>query len=251
MAIIDSHCHVFSCEDPKQVIQSTLALTKACLVCLNQHELSLAIGLKRRFPNKFVIAYGIYPMDIYDYDEKSKNDFYKVMSHPLIDIVGEIGLDYNWEKDETKREQQQRAFIEQIKCAQAVNKPINIHTRDAWDDTLKILKQNSILATLHCYSGSVEIAKECLKMGHYLSFSGIVTFKNANKLLDVVKLCPLDRILVETDSPYMAPVPYRGKENHPIYVTQVIERIAELKQMDSYTLSKIIEGNFQRYIHNL
>lgn len=249
MAIIDSHCHVFSCEDPKQVIQSTLALTKACLVCLNQHELSLAIGLKRKYPHKFIIAYGIYPMDVYDYSPKQRSEFYQAMTHPMVDIVGEIGLEYNWEKDSEKQALQREVFIEQIEVANFIGKPINIHTRDAWDDTLRILKQHPTKATLHCYSGSVEIAKECLKMGHYLSFSGIVTFKNANKLLDVVKMCPLDRILVETDSPYMAPVPYRGQENHPIYVQKVIERIAELKEIDSYVLSKIVEGNLNRFLN--
>ena len=145
--------------------------------------------------------------------------------------IGEIGLDYYWVKDEPTRELQRRMFIHQLDLARQLHLPVCIHDRDAHADTLAILKREGqgIPAVLHCYSGSVEMAREFLKLGCYLGVDGPLTFKNAAKTVKVVREIPLDRLLVETDAPYMAPVPMRGRRNEPAFVRFVAEKVAELR----------------------
>jgi len=145
--------------------------------------------------------------------------------------IGEIGLDYYWVKDEPTRELQRRMFIHQLDLARQLHLPVCIHDRDAHADTLAILKREGqgIPAVLHCYSGSVEMAREFLRLGCYLGVDGPLTFKNAAKTVNVVREMPLDRLLVETDAPYMAPVPMRGRRNEPAFVRFVAEKVAELR----------------------
>ena len=145
--------------------------------------------------------------------------------------IGEIGLDYYWVKDEPTRELQRRMFIHQLDLARQLHLPVCIHDRDAHADTLAILKREGqgIPAVLHCYSGSVEMAREFLRLGCYLGVDGPLTFKNAAKTVKVVREIPLDRLLVETDAPYMAPVPMRGRRNEPAFVRFVAEKVAELR----------------------
>lgn len=145
--------------------------------------------------------------------------------------IGEIGLDYYWVKDEPTRDLQRRIFIHQLDLARQLHLPVCIHDRDAHADTLAILKKEGqgIPAVLHCYSGSVEMAREFLKLGCYLGVDGPLTFKNAAKTVKVVREIPLDRLLVETDAPYMAPVPMRGRRNEPAFVRFVAEKVAELR----------------------
>ena len=145
--------------------------------------------------------------------------------------IGEIGLDYYWVKDEPTRELQRRMFIHQLDLARQLHLPVCIHDRDAHADTLAILKKEGrgIPAVLHCYSGSVEMAREFLKLGCYLGVDGPLTFKNAAKTVKVVREMPLERLLVETDAPYMAPAPMRGRRNEPAFVRFVAEKVAELR----------------------
>ncbi len=145
--------------------------------------------------------------------------------------IGEIGLDYYWVKDEPTRDLQRRMFIHQLDLARQLHLPVCIHDRDAHADTLAILKREGqgIPAVLHCYSGSVEMAREFLRLGCYLGVDGPLTFKNAAKTVNVVREMPLDRLLVETDAPYMAPVPMRGRRNEPAFVRFVAEKVAELR----------------------
>ena len=199
--------------------------------------------------------------------EKSENIYATVGMHPdhcngeEIDIdfinrlakskcvvaIGEIGLDYHYE--ETNKENQKRHFVEQINLANSLGLPIVIHSRDADMDMLEILKKNKIENNfvMHCFSSSVEVAKEVLKLGGYISFSGTVTFKNARSLVDVVKMTPLDKILIETDAPYLAPEPNRGSRNEPAFVKYTAKKIADLKEISLSKIAEITTANAMRF----
>ena len=250
MGFIDTHSHILLDDDrPLGVLNRALSLDKIGLIALSFHDLSKAFALKRAHPDKYTIAFGIYPQDGQTMDKVTRNIYYQTMDHPWIDIIGEIGLEYHWTADENLRAIQREVFIEQIQIANKLNKPIAIHTRDAWQDTLKIIKTYPCRGLIHCFSGSVEVMQECIKAGYYISFAGPITFKNANKLLEAVRQCPLDRILSETDSPYMTPVPLRGKPNEPYYVRHVVEKIAELKGIKTDQMAAIIKKNYLRFLN--
>ncbi|CDF57194.1 TatD family hydrolase [Thermobrachium celere] len=187
----------------------------------------------------FFGAVGLHP-----HEAEKKNDLNIVGDLLLKDkivAVGEIGLDYYYPHD---REKQKRLFREQMDLAKQLNKPVVIHDRDAHEDTLKILKEfKGVSGVLHCFSGSVEFAKEVVKLGYYLGFTGVVTFKNAKKAVEVVQNIPLDYILVETDCPYMAPEPYRGKRNDSSYLVYVIDKIAQIKELDYKYVEEVTYNN--------
>ncbi|MGL5647315.1 MAG: TatD family hydrolase [Clostridium sp.] len=158
--------------------------------------------------------------------------------------VGEIGLDYYWEEN-PPREVQKNAFREQMALAKEFGLPVVIHDRDAHKDTLDIMKEfPEVIGTVHCFSGSVEFARECINLGYYIGFTGVVTFKNAKKLVEVAKDIPLDRMLVETDAPYMAPVPNRGKRNRSDYIKEIIEKLAEIRGISPKELNNKVNENF-------
>ncbi len=187
---------------------------------------------------------GIYPEESKYFTDKILNDMEEIIKHNRKIIgIGEIGLDYYWDK--SFKELQKEVFIKQIKFANQMNLPINIHCRDAYFDTLEILKKHNrnSKAILHCFSGSLEFAKECIKNGIYIALGGVVTFKNAKKTKEVAQNIPLEFMLLETDDPYLAPVPYRGKENQPLYVKYVAEEIAKLRNISTETVYKITTQN--------
>ena len=172
---------------------------------------------------------GVHPSEVKDWDDNLIDKIKEYSKSNKIVGIGEIGLDYYWDKSFI--DLQKDVFIKQIKLANELNLPISIHDREAHKDTFDILKEynkNSKII-MHCFSGSVEFARECLKEGWYLAIGGVVTFKNAVKMKDVAIDVPLDRLLLETDAPYLTPVPYRGKENEPAYVKFVAEEIAKLR----------------------
>ena len=173
---------------------------------------------------------GVFPEEVKGFTDKTLSDMENIIkNNPKIIGIGEIGLDYYWDK--TFIDLQKEVFIKQIEFANAMNLPINIHCRDAHFETLNILKEHNknSKAIMHCFSGSYEFAKECIKEGIYISLGGVVTFKNAKKTKEVAKNIPLEYLVLETDDPYLAPVPYRGKENKPSYVKYVAEEIASLR----------------------
>ncbi|MGL4904995.1 MAG: TatD family hydrolase, partial [Cetobacterium sp.] len=158
--------------------------------------------------------------------------------------IGEIGLDYHWMTE--PKEVQQEIFKKQLRLAQRVNKPVVIHTRDAMEDTVNILKEfPEIKGVIHCYPGSVETAKILIDR-FYLGIGGTLTFKNAKKTVEVVKDIPLDRIVLETDAPYLTPIPFRGKRNEPIYVQYVAEKIAEIKEISLEEVIKVTTENAKK-----
>ena len=196
-------------------------------------------------------ALGIHPSDANDYNDDVRKEIIELArNNKKILAIGEIGLDYYWEENH-HRDVQKRVFREQMKLAEELNLPVVIHDRDAHADTLEIMKEfPNVIGTVHCFSGSLEFAKECVKLGYYIGITGVVTFKNARKICEVVEGIPLDRLLVETDCPYMAPVPNRGKRNKSDYIRYIIEKIAEIKEISSKEVNLAVNDNFYRLIHN-
>ncbi len=186
-----------------------------------------AIALAERFPHVWA-AVGVHPEDMADMSDGDLNKIEQLSKHPKCVAIGEIGLDYYW--DASHKEEQKALFIEQLELALRRDLPVIVHDREAHGDCLDIVRQYSGLrGVFHCYSGSVEMAQELLKRGWYLGFDGPITYKNARKALEVLEICPLDRILIETDSPYLSPVPMRGKRNDSRNLVYVTEKIAEIK----------------------
>ena len=186
---------------------------------------------------------GFHPHDAKKMQSTDLQTFAEWAEHPKVVAIGEIGLDYYY--DHSPREVQRRVFIEHIDLAKQLHLPIIVHDRDAHGDIMEIIKTEAkgVPGVFHCYSGSLEMAKELLKMGYYLSFGGSATFKNAHKLREVVRLVPLERILLETDSPYLAPEPYRGKRNIPNMVQVVLARVAQERGESTETLAQATNKN--------
>ena len=194
-------------------------------------------------------AVGIHPEEVNYFDENSEKLLKEYLKHEKIIAVGEIGLDYYWDKSQT--EKQKEIFEKQILIAKEAKKPVLVHDREAHQDTFEILKKTNaaeIGVVMHCFSGSSEFAAECVKEGFYIALGGVTTFKNAKKAKEVAKTVPLDRLLLETDAPYMTPVPYRGKENQPAYVKFVAQEIANLRNISFEEVAKATTENAQRLL---
>ncbi|NLC39138.1 MAG: TatD family hydrolase [Clostridia bacterium] len=189
-------------------------------------------------------AVGIHPHDALTLNEAALAELRSLAGHPRVVAVGEMGLDYY--RDLSPREVQRKAFRQQLRLARELGKPVIIHDRDAHGDVLKILREEKaqeLGGVLHCFSGSWEMAREAIKMGFYISFAGPVTYKNARRLLEVARQVPLNRLLLETDCPYLTPEPHRGRRNEPLYVALVAEKIAELRGMDLEELAAATLSN--------
>lgn len=195
---------------------------------------------------------GVFPEEVKDFSDKTLSDMEEIIkSNPKIIGIGEIGLDYYWDK--SFKELQKEVFIKQIEFANQMNLPLNIHSREAHFDTLEILKKynKNSTAIMHCFSGSLEFARECIKEGIYIALGGVVTFKNAKKTKEVAKNIPLEYLLLETDDPYLAPVPFRGKENQPMYVKYVAEEIANLRGITPEEVAKTSTENAKKIFKNI
>lgn len=243
---IDSHCHINDesfVADLPAVLQRMLEadVRKACLVAvsLDDYRRSLAIAQEGL---QFKRAIGVFP----EYTAMSEAEFAQYVAYmETADAIGEIGLDYYWYKD--TKEEQKKLFIRQIELANKLNKPVIIHSRDALQDTYDILKSHPCKAVLHCYSGSSEMAKAFLKLGCYISIGGPVTFKNAREPKEVVKVVPLNRLLIETDSPYLTPHPFRGTRNEPCRVVLTAKQICALTGYDESEFQQAIEKNYDDF----
>jgi len=248
--LVDSHCHI----DRVDLVpfggqqSAVIAAAKALDV---QHMLCVCIDMEN-FPAVLKIAeqydcvyasVGKHPTET-EGAEPSVEWLIEQAQHPKVIAMGETGLDYFHIKDDVSW--QQERFRTHIRAAKQANKPLIIHTRDAREDTIKILKEeNSGPGVFHCFTESWDMAQQGMALGFYISFSGIVTFKNAQELQEVAKRVPLNRILVETDAPYLTPVPYRGKPNQPGYTRYVAEHIAELRGITYAELAQATTQNFK------
>ena len=202
------------------------------------------------FTRKYPFMYGmigVHPDEIGELDEDKFARMEELVSEPKIVAVGEIGLDYYWDKE--SHEQQKAWFIRQLNLAREKNLPVNIHSREAAADTFDIMKKyaQGMKAIIHCYSYSKEMALEYVKMGYLIGVGGVVTFKNARKLKEVVQAVPIEQIVLETDCPYLAPTPYRGKRNSSLYLPYVVQAIAELKGMTEEEVMEITTENARRF----
>lgn len=197
-------------------------------------------NIAEKYKNCYFTA-GVHPLNMADNGPLNRSVLVAQASHPKCVAIGEIGLDYHYLKD--NRDEQISLVKEQITVANELSLPISFHDREAHEDTINILSELQPKGVVHCFSGSNEMAKEILKLGMYIGVGGVVTFNNAKKLLQVVKSVPLDRILIETDAPYLAPVPYRGMTNRSDYLIKVAEKIAEIKGIAVETVLECTYAN--------
>jgi TatD DNase family protein len=231
--LFDTHTHLDSYkfdEDRHEVIQRARDAGVHMLLNIgfNRETIPTTIALAEQY--EFIYAaVGWHPVDSIDMLPEDLEWIERLCAHEKVVAIGEIGLDYHW--DTSPKDVQQRVFREQIRLARKVGKPIVIHNRDAHEDVIRILQEENaaeVGGVMHCFSGSPETAKQCLDMNFYISFGGPVTFQNARVPKEVLKQVPLDKILIETDAPYLAPHPFRGKRNESSYVALVAQTVAEL-----------------------
>ncbi|NKB47043.1 MAG: YchF/TatD family DNA exonuclease [Legionellales bacterium] len=249
--LVDSHCHL-DCLDLTEYQQDLTAALAAAQDHDVSHFLCVSIDLTH-FPRVLSIAeqysnvfasVGLHP-NVTDEVEPNTQQLIELAQHDKIVAIGETGLDYYRSNGELTW--QQDRFRRHIQVARHVQKPLIIHSRQAPTDTVNIMQQEQadhIGGVMHCFTENWDMAKRCLDLGFYISISGIVTFRNAQELVDVVRKVPLDRLLIETDSPYLAPVPFRGKPNEPQYVKYVAEKVAEIKQVSYEEVAQATTKNF-------
>jgi TatD DNase family protein len=250
MSFIDSHCHI-NFHELAVNISDVLAkmqqneVTAALCVSVNLADFPQVLALAEQHPNIYA-SVGVHP-DYESVEEPTVERLVELAQHPRIIAIGETGLDYYRLTGDL--EWQRERFRTHIRAAKLCGKPLIIHTRSAAEDTLRIMQEENaadIGGVMHCFTENWEVAQGALEMGFYISFSGIVTFKNALQIKDVAQRVPMDRMLIETDSPYLAPVPYRGKLNQPAYVKHVAEEIAQLRGLSVEEIGQQTSVNFGR-----
>ena len=242
----DTHAHLnderFDSDREKLILSlNENGVSNTCEIGFDMPSSRAAADLADKYDFIYA-AVGIHPHDADTADDGCYTELEKLLGRKKVVALGEIGLDYYY--DNSERDIQREVFANQLELAKKIGCPITIHTRDAMGDTIDILRSHGGGdGIIHCFSGSKESAKILLDMGYYISFAGPVTFKNANSILDVVRYVPIERMLVETDSPYLAPVPHRGDRNCPVYVSEVAAKIAELKDMSIDEVAEITRKN--------
>lgn len=247
MKLIDSHAHLNNeafDEDRKELfdrIKENMDFVVNIGYDLESSEISV------EYANKYDFIYatiGFHPDEIGGYNEVAEKKLEELAKNKKVVAIGEIGLDYHWMT--FPKEKQQEIFRRQLELAKKLNKPVVIHSREAMEDTLNILREYpEVKGIFHCYPGSVESAKEVIDR-FYLGIGGVLTFKNAKKLVEVVENISLDRLILETDCPYMAPTPFRGKRNEPMYVEYVAKKIAEIKNISYEEVVKATNENTKK-----
>lgn len=248
--LVDSHCHLDFPDlaaDLPRILELMRDNDVGCAMCIgvNLENLPRILALADEYPHIFA-SVGVHPEST-DVREPGVADLVKLAAHPKVIAIGETGLDYYWHKDAP--EWQRERFRTHIRAARESGKPLVIHTRDAAADTLRLMQEEragDVGGIMHCFTETWDVAEAALAQGFHISLSGIVTFKNALQIKDVAKRVPLDRLLVETDSPYLAPAPYRGKTNQPGYVKHVAEEIARLREIPYEEVVAATTANFFR-----
>ena len=249
MKIIDTHCHLNDeslFKDLDNVISHALkaGVEKMIVVGWDKSSSELAVKLAEQYD--FIYAtIGFHPENIFDIDDQILYETLELSKNPKVVAIGEIGLDYHWSKDPGKREKQKEYFIKQIEFANKVGLPISIHSRDAFQETLEILKLHKPLhgGVMHCYSGSVENLNDIINLNLYIGLDGPVTFTNAKTPKEVAAEVPLDHLVVETDCPYLSPHPLRGTINEPANISLIVDAIAEIRNMSKKHLLDVLYQN--------
>jgi TatD DNase family protein len=256
--LIDSHAHLdtpaFDADRDEVIARAQAAGVELFLEIAGSDvaEGSLAKGIALAEQHEFIYAaVGLHPHEASIYDEALEQQLLLLMQHPKVIGWGEIGLDYYY--DHSPREVQRQVFRRQLELARHAHKPVIIHTRDAEDETIQMLREtwfehggSAFGGIIHCFTGTQKLADAALAMGIHLSFSGVVTFKNADELRAVAESVPLDKLLVETDCPYLAPVPYRGKRNEPAFVKETAAFLANLRAISFEEMAELTSTNFKR-----
>jgi TatD DNase family protein len=244
--LIDSHCHLDMISDEIDLVLERAYQKKVgYFLCpgVDLARLPKALELGKKYPNIFIAA-GFHPTERKKYHLTLK-ELEQAASDPLIVAVGETGLDYYYAENESEKDAQQERFLLHLEVAKKLNKPLIIHSREAAEDLISILKKETkISGVMHCFTENWEFAKKFLDLGFYLSFSGIVTFPKANLVHEVAKKAPLDRVLIETDSPYLAPQAVRGKPNQPSYLPYIAEAMAILRNETPAKIAEQTSKNF-------
>jgi TatD DNase family protein len=249
--LTDSHCHL----DDKRFIEDLDAVVERALEAGVTKMLSIGTGdgppgidcavrVAERY-EPVLASVGVHPHDAAKVTERTFDDLRAFARHPKVVAFGEIGLDYHY--DFSPREVQREVFTEQIRMAQDLSLPLIIHTREAWADTMAALMPFvPVPGIMHCFTGTTEEAREALAMGFHLSFGGVVTFKTAEQVREAARITPDDRLLIETDAPYLAPIPYRGKRNEPSFMTETARRLAEVRGSTPEHVAEVTRRNFDR-----
>lgn len=251
--LIDTHCHLDARAfdaDREACIERARAAGVEHLVAIGTGDgppdLEAGIRLAERYP--FISAtVGVHPHDAAKAAEDTWAELSALTAHPRVMAIGEIGLDYHY--DFSPRETQRAAFVRQLELAREARLPVIIHTREAWDDTVGLIRRHwapELGGVFHCFSGGRREAEEALELGFHLSFSGIVTFPKAEEIREAARLVPDGRLLVETDAPYLAPAPYRGKRNEPAYIVETVRTLARVRGVEPESVARLAWDNWSR-----
>lgn len=246
--LIDTHAHLTDerFDGSNEIIKNMAKDNLSKIISVGYDIESSAHSLKLAKDNENIFcAVGVHPSNSYDVESNYLNKLREMAKQPKCVAIGEIGLDYHY--DDTNRSAQHKALIEQLQLAHELNLPVILHVRDADKDMLEIVKNNLQLfpkkGVVHCFSGSKETALEYIKMGFYISFTGVITFKNAKKFVEIISSLPKDKVLVETDCPYLSPEPFRGGLNQPSMVKYVASKIAEIWNVSEEEVAEITSHN--------
>jgi TatD DNase family protein len=255
---VDSHCHLDDqrfADDLDAVLDRAAAAGVSRILTIGTGdgppEIDRAVRLADRYPQIYA-SIGVHPHDASKVTPRTWDDLRALADHPKVVVWGEIGLDYHY--DFSPREVQREVFIEQLKLARAVALPIAIHTREAWDDTMSILREHWLApeaapeaqGIMHCFTGDPAQAREALAMGFHLSYGGVLTFKTAEAVRASARITPPDRLLIETDAPYLAPIPFRGKRNEPSMMIETARKLAEIRETTPDAIAALTTANFER-----
>ena len=237
--MIDTHAHINMLKE-----FDISGVEKVIVPATEPADFSEVMELVNKYENVYGLL-GVHPTEAQKWHDGVIEEITELAQNPKIVGIGEIGLDYYWDKSSV--DLQKEVFIKQIKLANALGLPLSVHDREAHEDTFELLQKynNSSTIVMHCFSGDLEFARKCIDAGYYLGISGVVTFKKALELKEVAKQIPLERILLETDAPFLAPVPFRGKENKPAYVRYVAEEIARLRGISFEDVDRVTTQNAQ------
>ncbi|MDP9053342.1 MAG: TatD family hydrolase [Acidobacteriota bacterium] len=249
--LVDSHCHLDDkrfADDLDAVLDraTEAGVTRILTIGTGDGppELDRAVRLAERYP-QVSASIGVHPHDALKVTAQTYDDLRALAAHPKVIAFGEIGLDYHY--DFSPREVQREVFVEQLKLARSLELPIAIHTREAWGDTMSLLREHwNGPAIVHCFTGDSAQARQALAMGFHLSYGGVLTFKTAEHVRESARITPDDRLLIETDAPYLAPIPYRGKRNEPSMMVETLRKLAEVRGSTPEAIAALTAANFER-----
>ncbi|MGP8247503.1 MAG: TatD family hydrolase [Bryobacteraceae bacterium] len=250
-SLVDSHCHLDDAQfdaDREEAIARARAAGVTTMLAIGTGngppDLGAGVRLAERYEG-FYASVGVHPHDAAKADDETFARLRELAAHPKVVAIGEIGLDYHY--DLSPREVQRRVFARQLELAAAAGKPVAIHTREAWDDTLDILRTlGTTGGIVHCFTGGISEAEQALGLGFHLAFGGVLTFPKAEKVREAARITPEERLLVETDCPYLAPAPHRGKRNEPAFLAEIVRRLAEVRSTTVDDIAAATSANFAR-----